>query len=540
MSKCTLVTAYYSIPSKFPHETYLQWATHFLQLDASIVLFTSPDLAETFRKMRGSKPLHIITKDFSELEAWKKYEAQWREHKKMDKEAYHTPELYALWAQKSFFMKEAIKSNPFYTPYFFWCDIGAFRKELYIKETLSRYLSSVYPKIKETFPQSRYLSSDRILFSSIEPLQPGDNTVQQEIPGNFTNKNRIVGGLWGGSIYACIIWHESYIKMLETYFRVSRFAGKDQSVMLSTYLRNPNLGLVVRPSIPIDDPWFFLTHLLSDLPVSYKLDRSYLQPPSAPMITTTLQGGLCNQIFQIVVAYAQSRRIKGVFRIRRNKLYEDHRPLYWDSFFHLFTPYSYNSLPELKTITDAEPTKYQQLPLQSCHLYGYFQSPKYFQEYSEEIRQLLAPPPTILQKIKDKYRFLLEKKDRLVVVHARRTDYCEKASFHGPLTIEYYQEAKKRLCVEKPFFLLCADDTKFWQDTKLFIENEHYLLENEDDVTTLHLLSQFFYFIIANSTFSWWGAWLAEAKQVMAPSRWFGPTGPKHYEDIYVPSWERI
>jgi hypothetical protein len=135
----------------------------------------------------------------------------------------------------------------------------------------------------------------------------------------------------------------------------------------------------------------------------------------------------------------------------------------------------------------------------------------------------------------------LEKKDRIVVVHARRTDYCEKADFHGPLTIDYYQKALERMKVENPYFLLCSDDVNYWKnENKLFEHRDHYLLEGEEDITTLALFSNFFYFIIANSTFSWWGAWMAEAKHVIAPSKWFGPTGVKKYEDIYVKSWERI
>jgi len=45
---------------------------------------------------------------------------------------------------------------------------------------------------------------------------------------------------------------------------------------------------------------------------------------------------------------------------------------------------------------------------------------------------------------------------------------------------------------------------------------------------------------MSNSTFIWWTTWLANAQQVIAPSKWFGPTGLKHYEDIYEPHWLRM
>jgi hypothetical protein len=79
---------------------------------------------------------------------------------------------------------------------------------------------------------------------------------------------------------------------------------------------------------------------------------------------------------------------------------------------------------------------------------------------------------------------------------------------------------------------------------------EFRFLNDEGDVGTLVLLQQFRTFIVANSTFSWWAAWLAEgqgsrgsaeeSKTVIAPSRWFGPAATQKYEDIYEPNWIRI
>jgi glycosyltransferase involved in cell wall biosynthesis len=62
--------------------------------------------------------------------------------------------------------------------------------------------------------------------------------------------------------------------MLIRYFHAGRFAGKDQSVMLSAYLENPSLGVIVKPSLH-DIDWFFLEYLLSEMQVPYILDDSY-------------------------------------------------------------------------------------------------------------------------------------------------------------------------------------------------------------------------------------------------------------------------
>ena len=67
----------------------------------------------------------------------------------------------------------------------------------------------------------------------------------------------------------------------------------------------------------------------------------------------------------------------------------------------------------------------------------------------------------------------------------------------------------------------------------------HMILE-ESDINTFALLQQFKHFIMSNSTFIWWCVYLADAKNVIVPAKWFGPAGPQLYEDIYEPNWVRM
>ena len=64
--------------------------------------------------------------------------------------------------------------------------------------------------------------------------------------------------------------------MLEKYFQAGRFAGKDQMVMLSTYLNDSSLAYVVQPTLDGIDKWFFFEYLLSSLSVSYSLNPTYI------------------------------------------------------------------------------------------------------------------------------------------------------------------------------------------------------------------------------------------------------------------------
>ena len=271
---CTLVTAFYPIKSKFPTTTYIAWAKTFLQLDSLIVLFTTSECAPVFQELRMSKPIHIIISPFEELYMWKQYKDTWIANHAIDHERnIHTPELYAVWAQKAIFVEQAILKNPFRTKHFFWCDIGAFRG------TLSE-------EIRRSFPSTKHFPNNTVLFSSIASLTAEDRVVQADgIVGNFQYTNRIVGGLWGGEKEACLRWRHAYEAMLIRYFRAGRFAGKDQSIMLSAYLENPSLGVIVKPSLHNVDEWFFLEYLLSDMNAPYILDDTY-RLLTAPLTAT--------------------------------------------------------------------------------------------------------------------------------------------------------------------------------------------------------------------------------------------------------------
>jgi hypothetical protein len=80
-----------------------------------------------------------------------------------------------------------------------------------------------------------------------------------------------------------------------------------------------------------------------------------------------------------------------------------------------------------------------------------------------------------------------------------------------------------------------SDDLE-WCRSLNFLQGASFV-EEPDTVITLHLMTQFRRFIMSNSSFSWWAAWLAGAEDVIVPNRWFGPSGPKDTQDIYEPNW---
>lgn len=272
------------------------------------------------------------------------------------------------------------------------------------------------------------------------------------------------------------------------------------------------------------------------------------------LVSVNIMGGLGNQMFQLATAYAYTKQNNGKLIVLRNKKEYDGRSLYWDNMLYRFQEFLVDKLPEgLERWQESGPTEFCIIPsLTSKGLYisGYLQSPKYFIKIQQEIIDLFKPSDDTLYSIQKKYNVLLKNKERVVIVHARRTDYLKNQdiiNFHGPLSTDYYNKAINKMTNENedPIFLLVSDDPSYWasviNELPQLNSRNIYILDDENEINTIALLQQFQYFIIANSTFSWWAAWLSkDPKKVIAPSKWFGPTGPQNYKDIYMPSWELI
>jgi hypothetical protein len=270
------------------------------------------------------------------------------------------------------------------------------------------------------------------------------------------------------------------------------------------------------------------------------------------IVSVNIMGGLGNQLFQIATAYAYAQKENGQLKIYKKK-YNGNRPVYWDTLLKMTEPYLVENIPNsLEQFYEKSATVYSDighLLSKGKYLNGYFQSSKYFynDKIKEEIRNLFKPDIDLVDEIRNKYKYLCDNYERVIVIHARRTDYIKYKDIHGPLDGIFYKEAvnkmlKKNIC--NPIFVLTSDDNNFWNEIKTDIaaifNYENYIIDKETEINTFILLQQFNNFIMSNSTFIWWCVWLSNSKNVIVPSKWFGPAGPSHYEDIYEENWERI
>jgi len=151
-------------------------------------------------------------------------------------------------------------------------------------------------------------------------------------------------------------------------------------------------------------------------------------------------------------------------------------------------------------------------------LVGYFQTEKYFKHIEDEIREDFTFDEELLTNCKS---FISNNFDtEIISLHIRRGDYVVNPN-HPTQSLDYYSEALNRLESDLPVIIF-SDDPQWCKEQELFSDDRFVISENNTTDADLCLMSLCDYHIIANSSFSWWGAWLAKSKQVIAPKNWFG------------------
>ena len=171
-------------------------------------------------------------------------------------------------------------------------------------------------------------------------------------------------------------------------------------------------------------------------------------------------------------------------------------------------------------------------------LAGYFQSEKYFKHIEEEIRNQFIFKRDYLE-VCEPYRSAMKE---CVALHIRRGDFLINSQNHHNLPLKYYENALKEFPDDRNVMIF-SDDPKWCKDQDLFSSDRFCVCDNGSSYVDLCLMSMCSDFIIANSTFSWWGAWLSRNndKVVVYPSKWFGPNNAdKLTKDLFPEEWRMV
>ena len=249
------------------------------------------------------------------------------------------------------------------------------------------------------------------------------------------------------------------------------------------------------------------------------------------MISCNLNGGLGNYMFQIAAAHTLASKNNTIAKFNFSSANQVHKNIscYVDNIFRNVI----DGDCELFWQYDEPSFSFSELPYENgLLLHGYFQSEQYLDR--ELILNLFAPDDKNLQYIKSKYNF-----NNMVAVHVGRGDYVNKQDRHPVQSMDYYNNAIEHFDNSKSFYIL-SDDIEW---CKLHFKGKQFkFIENELDYIDLWIMNLCEHNIIANSSFSWWGAWLNNNpdKIVIAPKNWFGPNKKLDDKDLIPEKWIKI
>jgi hypothetical protein len=294
-------------------------------------------------------------------------------------------------------------------------------------------------------------------------------------------------------------------------------------------------------------------------------------------ITVQLQGGLGNQLFQ----YASAKHF--AMRLSKPLLLDD----IWFTEHHEDTTPRTLSLPYLKVpiaisrskewvvrprksrmrlqavlplnpyyILESQPFtfdphRFSLSPVfgRDYYLMGYWQSFRYF----EGIRHVLVNELVPQKPLRSYYQAVLQNiqgSSASCMIHVRRGDYVHLAQanhVHGVLTLDYYRRAIEHMQKRTSHmqFFVFSDDIA-WVKAHLLVPGEVQFIEGGRDdlaaVEELYLMTQCQNHIIANSSLSWWGAWLCNAKEqeVICPNQWLRVPNKNNFMDLLPSTWQRL
>ena len=276
------------------------------------------------------------------------------------------------------------------------------------------------------------------------------------------------------------------------------------------------------------------------------------------MITCNLKGGLGNQLFQIFAVIAYSLKHSQAFRFVYTDMVPSITPRhsYWESFLKSLKAFTIRDYPSINTRIIRYPDMdYRELPVSSSEhtiFDGYFQSYKFFQEREGEIYQLIQ-----LEKQKAECLTKYARMDlkNTISMHFRLGDYKHLGHFHPIMGFNYYKNALT--------YILSSCQYQKWK-VVYFCEAE----DNNDVLNIINGLAEVFplltfekasdqmadweqvlvmsgctHNIIANSSFSWFGAYFNSNKDkiVCYPNVWFCGSGSNiRVDDLFPPTWQRI
>jgi len=230
-------------------------------------------------------------------------------------------------------------------------------------------------------------------------------------------------------------------------------------------------------------------------------------------------GRLANQLFSMAAVIGWAHKVGAKPAIKTNWMYRHFLNLSNE----LYKDIEPDTIVKEKEF-HYDPNLFSQVKADLVDMQGTFQSSKNFEEIKEDIRKWFKP------KSADYLG------DNAVAIHIRRGDYINNPNYIN-LPPEYYLSAIVKYFNDPKYkFYICTDDVEY---AKIHFKGKQYIIEERTPMQDIAIMAGCENHILANSSFSWWGAFLANSKKCIRPPKIFsGPLAKTHNEkDFWEPEW---
>jgi hypothetical protein len=413
----------------------------------------------------------------------------------MDMEKHvHNPNLYIIWNEKTKFVMDAIGNNFFDTNYFCWCDIGYFRDD--------NYHSKNFPTLTNITQKNKLYILQLHPFTSIEKdmlalIKKKDN----HLLNIFQTIVHLSGNCFIGHDSSWNEWNKNYYAIMDKLIENDSFIGKDQDIMaLVSGLYPETVSLIEQ------DNWFFF--------------QKYLDTTGETKgkLNVNLGGGIGNRLFQLASCYGLAKK-HDLYLYINNIKYNSHTQ---NNYKWLMNRFNQNSDEEIDENIISRQLPKEHLGFYDVHVYpgiileGCFQSELYFKDCKDDIKDLFKIPSHITFN----FDFNL-----IIAIHVRLGDYINSKNHFINLNSYYKKAIQLALEINKNYkFVVICHKKEHDKIFKLYpVLSEYPLIDNPDEEHDLYFMSLCKGGVIcANSSFSWWGAYLNQKsnKFVTIPGTW--------------------
>lgn len=248
-------------------------------------------------------------------------------------------------------------------------------------------------------------------------------------------------------------------------------------------------------------------------------------------------GRIGNQMFQIANAYNQAKKHNRQLVLPRKETNVE--PYLTNIYREIQHSFIIDNVPTGKDIYSIQGTfhytSYTPHLTNLTVFRGFYQTEKYFIESAADIKRMYRPTQEFIKKA---YFYYPQLVNNVAAINVRRGDYLNFPTRHPVVSLDYIYKAIEFL-PKVDYYFIVSDDIRWCKEN---INLPNCIFTEFIDFEALWLLSLCNHFVISNSSFSWWGAYLSNNanKIVVAPDTWVGPDIMENMKDIWCENWIKI